>query len=154
MSAVSHSKVKWRGLVVLVAVIALAAGVGQTSLGHAILGKAGLYEEPTSYTSLAFLHPQSLPEQIGSKRTNVDVSFMIQNIGSTSRVYQWSVVLVQGQRTSRAAAGIVSVASGSGAAITRSASILCTRGQVRIVVRLASPAEAIDAWTTCSSTRS
>ena len=153
MSAVSHRAVRWQGVVTLTTAIVLAAGLGQTSLGHAILGRVGLFQEPTSYTSLAFLNPQSLPEKLNSKQATVGVSFVIHNTDGIPHDYQWSVLLVQGRRTHHVVAGSVRIASGSGVAITRSASIFCTRGQVRIVVRLARPAEFIDAWTTCSSPR-
>jgi hypothetical protein len=153
LSAVADRTVRWWGAVALVAVVALAAGIGQTRAGHAILRQAGLLEEPASFTSLAFSSPQSLPEQLASKRTNVSVSFVIHNTGGTPRDYRWSVLVAQGARTHHVAAGSVRVASGSEAAITRSARILCTRGQVRIVVRLARPAEFIDAWMTCWSRR-
>jgi hypothetical protein len=148
---VSHHRVRWRGVAILFAVIALAAGMGQTNLGHAILGKVGLFEEPTSYTSLAFLNPQSLPGRLSSRQATIGISFGIQNRDSTSHDYQWSVLLVQGLRTRHVAAGNVRLASGHGAAIKRSARISCTQGQVRIVVRLARPAEFIDAWTVCQS---
>lgn len=153
MSAVSHRAVRWRGAVTLTVVTVLTAGLGQTSFGHAILGKVGLFQEPTSYTSLAFLNPQSLPEQLSSKQATVGVSFVIHNTGGIPRDYQWSVLLVQGERKHDVAAGSVRIASGSGVAITRSARISCTRGQVRIVVSLARPAEFIDAWAACSSPR-
>jgi hypothetical protein len=132
----------------------LAAGLGQTSAGHATLRAMGLFEAPTSYTSLAFLRPQPLPPQLASKRANVDVSFVIQNANGTPRDYQWSVLLDQGQRTRRAAVGSIRVASGRRAVITRSVGIKCAGGKVRIVVSLARPAEFIDAWTACRSRRS
>lgn len=136
-------------MVTLIAVIVLAAGIGQTSLGHTLLEKAGLFEEPTSYTSLAFQDPQSLPEQLSSKRATVSISFVIHNSGIIPHDYQWSVLLVQGQRSSHVAAGSVRVASGRAAAITQSVRVSCTRGQVRIVVSLMRPAEYIDARTAC-----
>jgi hypothetical protein len=140
-------------MVAMATVIALLAGIGQTSVGHMILRKAGLFEEPSSYTSLAFRQPQSLPEQLGSKRANVDVSFVIQNASDTPRDYQWSVLVLQGGRTQRVAAGTAHVASQRGSSITRSVKIFCTRGQVRILVSLAHPAEYIDALTACWSHR-
>jgi hypothetical protein len=146
-----HRKVRWRGAVTLIAVIALIVGIGQTSLGHEILERAGLVRQPTSYTSLAFLRPQSLPEQLSSKQTTVSVSFVIHNTDSITHDYQWSVLLVQGQHTRHVGAGSVRVASGHGAAITRPARISCTGGQVQVVVRLTRPAEFIDAWTSCWS---
>jgi hypothetical protein len=154
LSAVSHRIVRWRGLVALVVVVMLAAGIGQTNFGHAILRKAGLFEEPTSYTSLAFVHPQSLREQLSTKRANINVSFVIYNSGGAARDYQWSVLMVQGGHTSPVAAGSARVASERGTALTRSAKIFCTRGRVQIVVRLARPAEYIDTWTACPSHRS
>lgn len=149
MSAVTHRKVRWRGTAILGAVITLVAGIGQTSLGHAVLGKVGLFQEPTSYTSLAFLNPQALREQLSSTHTTIGVSFVIHNTGGIPHDYQWSLLLVQGQRTRHVAAGSVHVASEGGEAITRSARISCTKGQVQIVVRLARPAEFIDAWMAC-----
>jgi hypothetical protein len=149
LSALSRRTSRWRGVVTLIAAILLAAGVGQTSLGHEILGKAGLFEEPASYTSLAFLQPGSLPEQLTSKP--VMVSFIIRNASDTAHDYQWSMSLVQGQQTRQIAAGTARVASGNGTAITRAAAISCTQGQVQIVVSLAHPAEHIDAWLACKS---
>lgn len=149
MSTPSHRRSTWRGVVILIAAVILAAGVGQTSFGHEILGKAGLFEEPTSYTSLAFLHPGSLPEQLTSNQATVGVSFTIRNTGATPHDYLWSVSLVQGQQTRHVAGGSAQIASGHGTAITRAARISCTQGQVRIVVSLAHPAEYIDAWLTC-----
>jgi hypothetical protein len=43
-----HGKVRWRGAITLIVVIALIVGIGQTSLGHKILEKAGLVGQPTS----------------------------------------------------------------------------------------------------------
>jgi hypothetical protein len=154
LSAVSHRTVKWQGTAALVAFVALAAGIGQTSTGHAILRKAGLFEGQTSFTSLAFQHPQSLQEQVGSRQAAFGVSFIINNTGANSADYQWSVLVDQGPRAHRAASGSVRIASGHEAAITRSVKISCAQGRVRIVVTLARPAEFIDAWASCSSHRS
>jgi hypothetical protein len=151
LSVVPHRMVRWRGAVTLIAVILLAFGLGQTSLGHTILGKAGLFKEPTSYTSLAFLHPQPLPPQLRSRKATVDVSFAIHNGGGTAHDYRWSVMLVQAQHSHPVAAGVARVPPGGRVAITRSARISCARGNVKIVVNLARPAEFIDAWTACPS---
>ena len=153
MNGRPHRTMKYWRMIALVVIVILIAGIGQTSLGHSILRKAGLFEAPASYTSLAFLHPQSPADQPGLKRTTVDVSFVINNAGGIPRDYQWSVTLAQGRRTHDVAAGSVRIASGRGATITRSAQISCAQGQVRIVVSLASPAEFIDAWTACPPLR-
>lgn len=153
MSAVLHRAVRGWGLATLVAVVVLAAGIGQTTAGHAVLREAGLFEAPASYTSLAFRDP--LPtEQLRSERAEVGVSFVIRNVGSTPGDYQWSIVLVQGSRTSLVAGGSAGLAPGRETAITRSAKIVCTQGQVRIVVSLARPAEYIDAIMACLPHRS
>jgi hypothetical protein len=149
---VLHRLAGWPGVVAIVAVAAVVAGMCQTRVGHVMLRKVGLFEESANYTSLAFLHPQSLPKQLESKRANVRVSFVIRNAGGKPRDYQWSVLLVQGTHTRRVDGGIRVAARGA-ATITRSAEISCTRGRVRIVVSLARPAEFIDAWTVCQSAR-
>lgn len=153
MSQESHRAPRWRGAVALAAGIILFAGIGQASIGRAVLEKAGLFEQPTSYTSLAFAHPQTLPERLTSKQENIGISFIIHNVGGRTHGYQWSIQFVQTGHTHRMAAGNVSIAPGSGAIITRSEEIHCTQGQVQIVVSLAHPAESIDAWMACSSHR-
>jgi len=153
LSVELHRMVRRPGLVALIALVVLAAGLGQTSLGHAMLQKTGLYKEPASYTSLAFLHPQSLTEQLPSKRSNVGVSFVIRNVSGTARDYQWSVLLNQGRRTSRVAAGSVRVGSGRDVIVSRATEIFCKQGRVQFIVTLARPAESIDAWTACWSHR-
>jgi hypothetical protein len=145
---VPHHAVRWREVLIPIVIVALAAGIGQTRLGHAMLERAGLVKAPASYTSLAFVHPAALPAQLTSEQAAV-VSFIIDNNSGASGDYRWSVSLIQGQRVHRMAAGHVSVLPRQAAAITRSAQIFCTQGPVRIVVSLVNPAEHIDAWTAC-----
>lgn len=140
-----------RGLIILVAIIVLGVGVAQASLGRVALEKAGLYEQPIDYTSLAFLNPQFMPEKLTARQTTVNIAFVIQNTGGTSHDYQWSVLLVQGHSTRHLAAGSVHVAVGKGTEITQSARISCSRGQITIVASLARPAEYIDARMACTS---
>lgn len=137
----------------LIAVVTLAAGVSQTGPGHTILRETGLSEKPATYTSLAFLHPQSLPEQLETKRASENISFAITNKGGAIYDYQWSVQLVQGQSHYSVATGSVRIASGDEASITSPVKILCARGQVQIVVSLTRPAESIDAWIACRPSR-
>jgi hypothetical protein len=151
LSSVLQPAARWRGVVVLAGAVLLAVGLGQTAAGHAILQRAGLFEKPASYTSLAFDRPQSLPEQLGSRRAKVPLSFVINNVGSASRDYQWSVQLVQGRTPRRIAAGSVRITSGHVATIASTVDISCARGKVRIIVSLAQPDESIDAIMSCSS---
>jgi hypothetical protein len=127
----------------------LAVGIAQTSPGRTVLRKAGLLEPPVSYTSLAFEHPQSLPEQLSSQRANIPVSFQIHNYGNTVHKYEWSIVLTQGTLIQRLASGTAEVAAGHAAVISRNEAVSCTQGQQRIIVRLTEPAESIDAWMRC-----
>jgi CelD/BcsL family acetyltransferase involved in cellulose biosynthesis len=140
---------RWRGLIILIGGVVVLAGVLQTSVGHAMLRAAGLSQEQTGYTSLSFLHPQSLPEQITPAQRTTVTSFVIHNATGVTRRYHWSVSLVYRGRTHRVHAGSVHLAPGRGAEITQSIAITCTRGRVRIVVSLESPAESIDTWMAC-----
>jgi hypothetical protein len=155
LSVALHRMTRWRGIAVQVAVIAVAAGMAQTSAGHAILRRTGLFQAPSSYTSLAFVHPQSLPEQLHSNLANVPISFVIHDIGSVPRDYPWAILLNDDGRTYRVSSGNVRLAPNRDAVISRSVDISCTRGRVRITVSLATrPPESIDAWTACRSPRS
>lgn len=149
LSAGSHRVRRWRGTVSLVAIVILIVAIAQTSIGHAILRRVGLSEQPTNYTSLAFTQPQSLPEQLSSRRTEIGVSFIIHNADEARHNYNWSMLLFQTGHTRRVASGKVSVPPGNGAAITQSARFLCAQGRVQVIVRLAYPAESIDAWMSC-----
>jgi hypothetical protein len=150
VTAVINRTVKWRGTIALAAVVLLATGIGQISFGHALLGRAGLFQPPASYTSLSFQNPASLPGPL-TPGSAVRVSFAIHNTGGASRLYQWSVTAVQGSQRRQLAAGTVTVAADHGISVNPTARVSCTAGQLRIVVSLAHPAESIDAWTACPS---
>jgi hypothetical protein len=134
---------------ILIVGIVVLASVFQTSAGPALLRAAGLSQEPTGYTSLSFLHPQSPAEQLTPAHGNTVTSFAVHNATGSTRDYRWSVSLVRRGRTHQAHTGTVRLAPGRRAEITRSVAITCTRGVVRIVVSLESPAESIDTWITC-----
>lgn len=142
--------VRYWGTTVLVAMIILAAGIGQTNLGHTILQEAGVTGRTTGYTSLAFSDPQFLRSQLGSKPAKINVSFVIQNTGATPHDYQWSVSLTRGQRRYDVATGSVHIPGRHRVTITRSTINSCTRRQIKIAVSLAEPAESIGAWIACS----
>jgi hypothetical protein len=148
LSAVAPPAVKWRGTLVVLVLIVLAAGIAQTSAGHSLMRKAGLFEQPATYTSLAFQHPQSLP-QLSSARADVPVSFVISNVGNTPHTYQWILSLAQGSLDRRVATGSIRLAPGNRAVLTRTAHVDCTQQRVNLVVSLAHPAESIHAWATC-----
>jgi hypothetical protein len=141
-----------RGLITaaVVAVAGLALALAQTSAGHALLRKAGLYEEPASYTSLAFTDPQSLPSRLSPVPTRVSVSFGISNSSADPRSYRWSVVLQRAGRVKRLAAGEVAVPAGESATVAPIVTASCSAGQARMSVQVAVPAESIAFWLACS----
>jgi hypothetical protein len=153
LPAMMHRAMRSWGAAALIAVVALAAGIGQTNPGREIMRAAGLSSAPTTYTSLAFLNPQSSQQQLGPLPANVKASFVIHNGEGLARDYQWSVSLVQGRNTRSVAIGSIRIASGDDTSIIRSARVACTQAKVKIVVSLVHPAESIDSWATCRSSR-
>ena len=139
----------WSSLILAIALL-MAVGLAQTSAGHAILRNAGLSKPSPIYTALSFNRPQSLPEQLPSKRAAVSVSFNIQNMSAVTRSYRWSVTIVRNGRSDQRDAGSVNVRSGATATLTRLLSVACIGGQMRFVVQLAKPAESIDFLTACT----
>jgi hypothetical protein len=134
-----------------IAAVAVAAGIAQTSTGHAVLRQAGLLQRATPYTSLYFMNARDLPAQLSGRKTPFRVWFAIANESSTSREYAWSVLVTQPRGAHLAGRGSVQVASGSKAVVDRVARISCPGGRVRVTVRVlaAGVDEAIDAWATC-----
>ena len=90
-----------RSALALLALVVVMARLAQTSHGHSLLKDAGLYQEPASYTGLAFTAPDKLPGQLTSKRTPVGVAFRIHNASGSSRSYRWSITLVRSARNIR-----------------------------------------------------
>src|SRR5205823_6353849 len=107
-----------RGLIALIGGIVILVGIFQTNVGHAILRWAGLSQGSSGYTSLSFLKPQSLPEQLQSKRSKVIASFVIHNATNTKRAYTWSIFLIRGVHADRMYTGSVSLTPGRKAEIT------------------------------------
>jgi hypothetical protein len=137
-------------LVTMVAGAALAAGLAQTSAGHRLLGQAGLYEQPASYTTLAFIDPQSLPTQLSAAPTRVSVPFAVTNTSGGPRSYHWSIVLDRAGHSSRLAAGEVRVPAGDRGTVAGTVTASCATGQARMTVQIAAPAESIDLRLACS----
>jgi len=127
----------------------LLAGIAQADIGHTMLAKAGLFERPANYTSLAFAQPQTMPEQLTSQQEDVDISFKISNVGEPYHSYQWSMELVQTGHTRRIVTGGANVAPGKGVIVAKTAKISCPQGKVQVIVSLVHPAESIYAWIAC-----
>jgi len=141
-----------RGLITaaLVAAAGLALALAQTSPGHAVARKAGLYEEPASYTSLAFTNSQSLPAQLSPVPSRVSVSFGISNSSADPHSYHWSVLLHRAGQVKHLAAGEVEVPAGESITVAPIVTAACSAGQVQVSVQLAAPAESIAFWLACS----
>ena len=153
MSSTSLRLARW-GLVILIGGAVVLAGLFQTGVGRALLIKAGLSQGSAGYTSLSFLHPQSLPDRLRSRNARVGASFVIHNATNATQDYHWSVVLVRDGQNRHVDAGMVRLSSGHSAVIGQSVAITCSRARVRIVVSLERPTESIDAWMRCWSGRS
>lgn len=151
MTAPSLRPARRWGLVILIIGAAVLLSVFQTSVGHALLRKAGLSQGSAGYTSLSFLRPRSLSDQLTSRHANVGAPFVIHNATSTTQDYHWSVVLLRAGRSHRVRVGTVRLSAGHAAVINQSVAITCTRARVRIVVSLERPAQSVDAWLTCWS---
>jgi hypothetical protein len=134
----------------LLAVIALVCvSLAQTPQGHTALAAAGIYEEPATYTELAFTTPGAMPDALPLATASVKVSFGIHNVSGAPRSYDWSIVAVDSGVSKVKASGTVLTAAQGRASVTRSVVPGCTGGRVQVVVRLASPAQSINFWMTC-----
>jgi hypothetical protein len=140
-----------RALIALIGGVVVLASIFQTTVGRAMLRTAGLSQGSPGYTSLSFLEPKSLPEQLESESSTVEASFVILNATNTKRDYTWSIVLIRQGQANHVYTGSVDLTSGGKAEITRSVTIRCTGGQIRMVVSLEQPAESISALMACHS---
>jgi hypothetical protein len=148
---VSYRISTWPVLGALIAILLLGVGASQMGVGRALLKNAGLIGSSDTYTSLAFLKPQSLPTQIGSRGATVNVAFVIHNVTTSSRNYQWDLLLLQDQHDRGVSSGEIRVQPGREISINKTIKVFCRKGEVRITVSLARPAEHIDEWMTCKA---
>ena len=136
-------------LAVFAVVALVCVGMAQTGSGHAVLRTVGLYEEPASYTELAFSTPGALPSTLPKSGASVTVSFGIHNVSDTPRSYAWSIALVRSGKSQVKASGAAPTSAQGRTAVTRSVAVACPAGRVQVVVRLASPAQSVSFWLTC-----
>jgi hypothetical protein len=130
-----------------------AVSLAQTPAGHMVLRQAGLDTTPAAYTALSFARPQSLPGQLPSPRTSLRVPFSIHNDSSGFRSYQWSLTAARigkgGGLTSRPVSRRITLAPGATVTLDPALRLTCRGGQIRVTIRLASPAESIDFLSRC-----
>ena len=121
----------------MVGVIAAAALIGQTGIGHTLMGKAGLAAEPTGYTSLSFADPLSLPKSLDAKPQDVDLAFVISNYANSNQYYEWSVRLRETGSSQELASGKLSLAPAQTKTVDKSVLVRCSARQMNITVALA-----------------
>jgi hypothetical protein len=138
-----------RGLILLAVLVALCAGLAQTSQGHVLLSDVGLYEQPANFTELSFTTPSDLPSALASPTSPIDVSFSIHNTSGAARGYQWSIVLAKASQSHVKATGTVTAPAQGRVTVTKSVAMACVGGRLQVLIRLASPAESVDFWVTC-----
>ena len=143
-------RTRW-GPLLLVAITLTCLSLAQTPQGHTLLGAVGIYEEPATFTELAFSEPSALPNTLPTQSASVKVSFGIHNVSSDSRSYNWSIVLVHSGESQVKASGTVFTLAQGRTSVSKSVPAACSSGRVQVVVRLASPAESISFWVTCPS---
>jgi hypothetical protein len=137
----------WRALA-LVVVVAFAVEMAQTSLGHALLQKAGLVKAP-SYTALSFVQPQLLPTQLPARNSSVRVSFAIRNATASPHAYNWQVHLMRGKNSTSIASAQILVPSGGSSIVANTIRTSCVGGRIDFVIKLAVPEESINFWSAC-----
>lgn len=133
--------------------LVVAASLAQTPAGHMVLRQAGLDTTPPAYTALSFAKPQSLPGLLPSPRTSLRVPFTIHNDSSDFRSYHWSLTAArignEGGLTSRPVSRTITLAPGATVTMDPALRLTCRGGQIRVTIRLASPAESIDFLSRC-----
>jgi hypothetical protein len=125
-----------------------AAALAQVSVGQTVLRDAGLEQVPSSVAALSFAEPQALPTRLPARRTTVRVPFTITNDSAALQDYRWSLSAARtggraGGLTARPVSGGIAVAPGATVTMDSALRLSCVGGQIRITVRLASPAESI-----------
>jgi hypothetical protein len=124
---------RWLPSAGLAAGIGVVLLVGQTGAGHSLMRATGLEKVAQPYTALYFTDPGVLRTRIPLGHVAFDVAFTVQNETQTTNTYNWTVELVDGKRTTRAAAGQQIMRGGIGAVPERAAE---GRGEPRVACRV------------------
>jgi hypothetical protein len=136
------------GVALVGAIALLALGLAQTSGGGSVLRDAGVTSAPERYTELAFAHPARLPDQLRARRALLRIPFTLHNVGDAPRRYAWSVTS-SADGPAGLAQGAVRAAPDERLRLDPRVRLSCTRGRVRVAVRLADPALTIGFWARC-----
>jgi hypothetical protein len=138
----------WRAAVAAVVVL-LFLGVFQTSAGRPLLKAVGLVGSPNTFTAISFVNPQSLPEQLSTARSKVNLAFTISNHTSGEEDYQWQLTVTVNNKSAPAGKGTVALGPNGTTMIAKDIDVVCKTGEAEITVSLAGLNESIDAWMAC-----
>jgi hypothetical protein len=129
---------------------ALVLGLAQTGPGGDALGSLGLRSPSEGYTELAFKASGSLPEHVTAPTATPDMPFIVGNREGGDRTYRWIIQRRDRSGLRQVATGTTPrLASGSSLIVTPRVRFACGEGRVRVIVRLAEPAQSIAYWTRC-----
>jgi hypothetical protein len=139
-------------VVVIVAVVAVFAGLAQTSAGQAALRRAGLVASTPGYVSLSFANPDQMLAQLFSAEALLDTSFVITNKTTATRRFSWTMTEAQHGKTRRdIASGSIVIRPGQRAMIPSNVLTDCVGGTLHLYVQLTSPREAISYAPACAT---
>ncbi len=139
----------WWSAVALVAVVLAAVGLAQTGVGRAALRGAGLAGPAASYTALSFASPLQIPTQLYSQQALLSAPFVIHNVSTGTRHYDWQILEQNDGRRSRLVSGHSAVAADGYTTVDWQVFTSCAGGRIKIQVQLAAPSESISFWATC-----
>lgn len=146
---VSQRFLAWPRVAGVIAAVLLLVGVCQSSPGRSALRIIGLIGNPNSFTAIAFANPQTLPVQLDSASTKLNLAFTISNDTINVARYQWSLKVAVNNNSKLVTNGNIQLAPNGAATVTRQIEITCKAGQAEVTVSLKDPDEHIDAWMTC-----
>jgi hypothetical protein len=140
------------GLALLVGA-ALLVGLAQTGTGADALGSLGLHSQAEGFTELGFQASGSLPDHVGGPGDGTSMPFIIGNHEGEQRSYAWIVEQRTGDGTRELAHGTTpQLGDARSTLVTPAVTVDCGApgDRVRVIVRLADPAQSIAFWTRCA----
>lgn len=130
----------------VVAVIAAATALAQSSVGQSALRNVGVVARAARYSELAFVDPLDLPTAVYRTPSQLTLPFTITNREGARHTYIWQLLVSDGaSRVSRT--GSVQLAPGQQAELDPSLTFRCV-SRTRLVVGISTGQE-IGSWTTC-----
>jgi hypothetical protein len=132
----------------LLALVAAAVVLAQTSAGRTLLRRAHISQPPMGFVQLSFRDAGALPDYTVSAHGRKRIVFELTNNEHDARSLRWTIA-TRGDRP--AASGTLRLKAGETKTLRRTVRIRCTRRRVYEIVRLADPSESIGYWMSCPS---